>query len=289
MKHALSSVLFACLAMMVPLAATETTVAFQTSNFAFDDEGKFNPATFPIGGLVRITDQIQGNLDGTIQFVSDPVYGNSLSARATYHTAYLDISAGPTFGVLNSGTDPDNILILFQPGLGIGFSVTVPGVLVASADTDFALPPAESSDGQVYLRRSELSAGFYLPNVLCTLGITQRNSSETGSDAKIKSMTDYGLYTTAFRKGSAFRVGVNFIYRVADYYIASGSDANRKIGNLVLGGGLTWAPKADFNLFVDGNGTLYSFSLGDKVTGLDSFLFELRAGMQIKTQGLPSR
>jgi hypothetical protein len=67
---------------------------------------------------------------------------------------------------------------------------------------------------------------------------------------------------------------------VLDYYIDPDSAANRKIANLVLGGGVTWAPTTDFSVFADGNGALYSFSLGDEVSGLDRFMFDLRAGVK---------
>ena len=79
-------------------------------------------------------------------------------------------------------------------------------------------------------------------------------------------------------------VGVDFIYREADYYLGEGADANRKVGNLVLGGSLTWSPKNDFGVFVAGDGSLYSFSLTSaKVDNLDKFLFDLKAGVKIKT------
>ena len=72
---------------------------------------------------------------------------------------------------------------------------------------------------------------------------------------------------------SPFRVSVDFIYRVLDYYIASGSSSNMKLGNLVLGGGLTWAPHNDFNVFIKGDGAVYTFSLGKTEAGLSNFMF----------------
>ncbi|HQL32158.1 MAG TPA: hypothetical protein PK969_02765 [Treponemataceae bacterium] len=272
---------FAC----IPMWSMEFVLAAQSSNFAFNASGEFTPEKIKTGSSFQITDRIQSNLDGKIVFDSDPVCGNLLSARASYKTSYLEISAGPAFGILNSGSDTSDIAFLVQPGLGIGFSIIAPGILVATADTDFALPPPSQNSGQVYLQKSTISVGFYLPNILCSVAVSQRTNSATGTDNTIKSLTDYGFYTEAFKKGSAFRVGIDFVYRVCDYYATAGSDANRKIGNLVLGGAVTWVPKDDLNFFIDGNGALYSFSLDESVPDLDKFMFDLKMGVKIKTGG----
>ena len=102
-------------------------------------------------------------------------------------------------------------------------------------------------------------------------------------------MTDYGLYTEAYKKGAPFRVSVNFIYRVSDYYAGTDNPINKKIGNLLLGGGLTWAPQNDINVFLSGNGSLYSFSLGEKVDALDKFYFDAKVGVIIRAGSAGSK
>lgn len=273
---------------LFPLGAAEFSVSALASNFAFDDDGKIQPDSPGYGTKFSYRDQLMSNLDGIVSFESDPVNGNLLSARASWAASILEISAGPSFGVLNSSSDSDGVPVLFQPGLGIGFSVILPGILTAEADTDFALPPASGTAGQVYLQKSRLAAGLFFPNVLCTLAVSQRsNSLYSPTVPLLKSTTDYGLYTEAFRKGAPWRISIDFVYRVMDYFKAEDSDANRKIANLVLGGGLTWSPKNDFNVFVTGNGSLYSFSLNDAtVNDLDKFLFDVKAGVMIRTEKL---
>lgn len=281
-----------CMGMcLLPLHAMEITSSVQTSNFAFTNSGSLAPANLLYGLDFSITEQLQKQLEGKISFDSDPINGNTLSARGIFRTSFLEISAGPSFGVLNSSGSTTDVPILFQPGMGIGISVLAPGIVVATADTEFALPPPAITGGQVYLQKSELTAGFYLPNVLCTVGIKQRtNTLATAlAQSRIKSITDYGFYTESFKKGSVFRIKVNFIYRLSDYYLSATPAANQKIGNLVLGGGLTWIPKNDFQMFLDGNGALYSFSLGQTVAGLDSLYFDLRLGVKMRIgQNTPS-
>ncbi len=282
MKHTISVCVLFFLALMIPLGALELNVSGQTSSFAMKDNGDFTPASPNYGMAFSISEQIQEQLEGKVSFESDPLIGNTVAARVAYRTSFLEISAGPSFGVLNTSGNSKDIPVLFQPGVGIGFSITAPGIVVAHADTDFALPSV--SGGQVYLQKSELSAGFYLPNVLCRIAINQRtNSLETLIATRVKSVTDYGLYTESYKKGSLFRIGVNFIYRISDYAVSASPADNRKIGHLVLGGGLTWIPKNDFNLFIDGNGSLYSFSLGKMDTTLAATFFEVRAGAKIIT------
>lgn len=268
----------------IPVTASDLAFSVLASNSAFSDDGELLPSAIPFGCAFSFTDRISDNLEGIVAFESEPVNGNLLSARASWETSFLGISAGPSFGVLNSDKGADDVVVLFQPGLGIGFSFTLPGIIVASADTDFALPPSSGMAGQVYIQKSKFSAGFYFPNVLCTLAVSQRsNSLYSFIKPRVRSITDYGLYTEAFRKGAPWRVAVDFIYRTTDYFLAEESDANLKIGNLVLGGGLTWSPKNDFSVFASGNGSLYSFSLNDaKPADLDKFYFEAKAGMTLK-------
>jgi hypothetical protein len=272
-------------AVLSPLGAAEISASAGMSNFAFTDSGNIQPLTMHYGTAVSFRDQLMNNLDGIVGFECSPVNGNLLSARASWTTSILEISAGPSFGMLNSSSGAKEVPTLFQPGLGIGFGVTIPGIVTVNADTDFALPPASGAAGQVYLQKSKLSVGFFLPNTICTLGINQESNSRNSLvEPRIKSITDYGLYTEAYRKGAPWRIGVDFIYRVSDYYLGEDADENRKIGNLVLGGALTWSPKSDFAVFVSGDGSLYSFSLtSDKVDNLDKLLFDLKAGVKITT------
>ena len=285
MKNCMSCIVLFFSVMCFPLAAAEFNCSGQTSNFAFNNDGALSPGKPREGFAVSVQDQLNNLLDGKISFEMDPVNGNLLSARALWHASFMELSAGPSFGVLNSSGNKHSVPVLFQPGLGIGFSITMPGKVIVRADTDFALPPATSSDGQVYIQRSELSLGFYLPNDLCTLKISQRqNTLEKSDGSRIKSITDYGFCNEIFKKGSPFRFSVDFIYRVQDFYISEDSDSNCKIGNLVLGGGLTWAPKADFSIFMKGNGSIYSFSLRDKINDLDRFHYDFTVGMRIVTK-----
>jgi len=276
MKHVVPVTAAILLLPLFQLGATDISVTGKTSAFNFNAAGVPDPAQQRWGYDFYVEDQLTEALIGKIAYDCDPENGSTLSARASYRTSYLEISAGPTFGILNSSSS-GGVANLFQPGLGIGFKLLAPGQVVAKADTDFALPAPASSTGQIFLQRSELSIGFYLPNVLCSVGIKQKTNTESGG--LVKGITDVGLYTESFKKGSPFRISVDFIYRVMDYYVASGSASNTKTAHLVLGGGLTWEPKNDLSLFIEGDGAIYSYSLGGSLTGLDKFLFDVRAGV----------
>ncbi len=269
------------------LRAADIELSTSVSTFGLDDGGSFEPFEPGIGFGFSVTDRLKDNLEATISFDRDPVNGNLLSARASYHTSFLVISAGPSFGVLNSSSD-DAISNLLQPGLGIGFKVILPGVVVATVDSEFAFPPAANNEGQAYLQRGEISAGFYLPNVLCTLKASQRTDVETlaGGASALRSTTDYGLYTEAFMKGSPFRISLDFIYRIVEYRDSLVPLNDRSYGNLVLGCGLTWAPKDDLSFFLSGNGSLYTFAIDDSAADVDSFLFDVKFGVRFATKPL---
>lgn len=262
------------------ITAGEFTAAIVASNQKFNSDASFSPKKPHFGGLFILQDEIGNNVDSILSFEADPLNGNTLTARVLFKTSYLEISAGPSFGVLNASSKKGGVTNLFQPGLGMGFSIIAPGILVAHADTDFALPAPGDSRGTIFLQKSTVSAGFYLPNVLCSLAINQKTNTESGK--KITSITDYGFYTESFRKGSNFRISVDLIYRISEFFIAPEDTGNRKLGNLVLGGGLTWAPSMDLNIFFLGTSSLYTFSLGELETGIDDPLFEIKSGIKMK-------
>ena len=287
MKNFWSPCIVLLCALAFPIAAAEVTVSGDACNFGFDAEGALQQGKPRFGAGISLSDRISDRLDATIAVGRDPVIGNLVSARAAYRTSILEISAGPSFGVLNSGSGTKDVPILFQPGLGIGFKVVVPGYLIAKADTDFALPPASRMEGQVYLQRSELSAGFYLPNVLCTVKVSQRNNTqELESGSRLHSLSDYGFYTVAFKKGSPFRISIDFIYRILDFKTDEAGTDNAKIGNLLLGTGVTWSPNSNLSVFAKANSALYSFSLGGETDDLDRFMYEVSLGVKFVTKDL---
>ncbi len=280
-------VLFLLLVAPLSLFATDLDICATTSTFTFDGMGYLSAWSPSFGGKIAVTDKLTSRMDGTISFERDTVSGNTLSAMGTYRTSFLEISGGPSLGVLNSTQDDDDVTMLFQPGLALGFSVIIPGKFIGRAYSEFALPPAASSAGQVYLQRGELSIGFYLPNILCTARVSQRSTVTLGDSMTItKSIIDYGIYSEAFKKGSPFRINVDFIYRVSDYYLSTDNPANRKFGHLVLGGGATWVPRNDFNIYIRGAGSLYTFSLLDDVNDQNDFFFDLSLGVRM-TLGSP--
>ncbi len=284
MKMILFPCMLAITLLAFPIAAAEISVSTKASDFAIDDSGKLEGVTPGFGGSVSVSDRISDRLECLVFFDRDPATGNLLGGRARYNTSFMELSAGPTFGILNSDGDKDDAKTLFQPGIGIGMRIVVPGIVIATADTDFALPSASFSNGQTFIQRGELSASFYLPNVLCTARISQRNRSSAYylGDA-VWSVTDIGLYNEAFKKGSPFRISVDFIYRIQNFSSYNLADPI-KVGNLILGTGATWSPNANASFFAKVNGALYSFTLNEKVSDLGDFRYDVSLGARIVTK-----
>lgn len=288
MKRVYGALIAVCMcAGSLPLFSMELSAALASSNFTVNLDGQFDPDQFSFGGEFEMRDRLSDSLSGSITWKTDPFTGNLLKARAVYRTPFLEIGAGPSFGVLNSEKGTNTWSLLFQPGMGIGVNVLLPGIWIASIDTDFALPSAVQVSGQHYIGSSSISAGFYLPNLLCSLAVSQRNGvTEDMLGTRVISLTDYGLYTTAFKKGSPFRISIDFIYRYLEYYYWSIDTDSKKIGNLVLGCGIEWLPKSDISFFVEGTGAVYSFSIGDTLDDLETFMIELKTGITIKLSEL---
>lgn len=269
----------------LPLTAIEITIAGAASSFGFDRTGELDTALPAPGFTLGMTERITPLISAELLLDQDPVTGRSLGARLSYETPFISISAGPFFGLMNEDNDKDMVPVLLRSGLSLGFSLTVPGLLVADAGADFCLPATVTAGEVVDIYRSSLSLGFYLPNLLCSLGISQKGTTvSTGSSSSIRSQTDYGFYTEAFKKQSPWKINVDFIWRVTDYFIAEDDPANKKLAHLVLGVGTSWSPGTGLAFFGSVNSSLYSFSLGDPVPGLDEYLFDARLGMRYDIQ-----
>jgi hypothetical protein len=135
MKKYLLTVAALCLIPLTCLGATDITVSGKTSAFVFNAQGIPDPAKQRWGFDASIEDQLTDALSGKIRFDNDPENGNTLSARANYRTSYLEISAGPSFGILNSSSS-GGIANRGRPDrVGLGKRLA-PGSVVASADTD---------------------------------------------------------------------------------------------------------------------------------------------------------
>lgn len=290
MKKILFFVLI-CVISVPAIFAVEVQIAGNFNNYFFEKNGEIDPDAYQYGLFFQIKDQVVDNLEAKIAIESIIFEEYTVSGRVSYSTSYLEISAGPTFGILNKTVDKASFSYLIQPGLGIGFSIISPGYFVAKADTDFALPSATDGHGQAYIQKGELSFGFYLPHMLCSLAVRQKASALSGTTNMITGTTDYGFYTEAFKKGSPFRANVDFILRITDCFFPDLPDTSHKNSHLVLGGGITWAPNSSFNLFAYGTGSMYTISLLDLKPTLQNFLFDFKLGMTFlmggKTNNMP--
>jgi len=280
----MKTLIFLILAVLaLPLSAIEITIAGAASSFGFDRKGGLETPLPAMGLTLGLTEQITPLLSAELLLDQDPVIGRSLGARFSYETSFISMTAGPFFGLMNE--DKDTVPVLLRSGLSLGFSLIVPGLLVADASADFCLPTTTTVGEIADIYRSSLSLGFYLPNLLCSIGISQKGTTvASGTTSHIRSQTDYGFYTEAFKKQSPWKINVDFIWRVTDYFINEGNPTNKKLAHLILGLGTSWSPGLGLAFFGSINSSLYSFSLGDPVPGLDTFIFDARLGLRYDIQ-----
>jgi hypothetical protein len=147
-------------------------------NLAFDKEqtsalsdpanaGAFSPQTFPLL-LARLSVDHRG-LAYSGGFERDPLMRNRLFANIKAELDCFFIEAGPFIGLFNSSKLPVN------PGISAALGLGIPGIVFARAKGSSTLGTVMEIKGNYSQNTGDISAGFWVPHVICSLNMSVRN------------------------------------------------------------------------------------------------------------------
>ncbi|MDR0402569.1 MAG: hypothetical protein LBH35_03165 [Treponema sp.] len=202
-----------CLSAVLRLNAMDLTVLGGLGNAAFDDKsvvpvgnGEFEGKLYP---LARIQlDQTFSDflaLSGALE--RDPVLKNRFWAEARISSGVFSVSAGPLFGLFNSGENG------IRPGIQAGIHFDIPGIIFAALNAGSTFGSLKS-EGDYEARHGRLEFGFWLPNIINTFSISEKNydSRETGNLDAGNRILRYQYSADIYAKNIPFEVIVNFGY-----------------------------------------------------------------------------
>lgn len=255
-------------------------LSFSSSNFSFKKDSSFRKIP-DFGGVFSIEENITAQMKGKLVIERDSENGNLIWSRISYDTAHLSVSLGPSLGFFNSTGNKNDILALFQPGLGIGMNFSAPGGFFAGIDTSFALATMGTTENSVYLQSGFINVGFLFYNLLAQLKITQKNKTLiTDGKSRYFSITDYGLYTEAFSKASGLRFPINIFFRHSRYLVKNEPDLKKEFGFVIVETGLTHAVNNDVEWFFTFGSSVYTFALTKQKTAVKNFFFKAEFGVK---------
>jgi hypothetical protein len=160
------------------LSALDLEVSGGLGNLAFDREDSssrsaankaFAPHIFPLA-LVRVSGEYRG-LAYHAAFERDPLMGNRLSAAVRGELDFLFLEAGPFTGLFNTEKQPVN------PGLSAALGMVFPGIAFVQAGGMSTLGNTLDARGTYSQLSGDISAGFWVPYVVCSLNVSTRNNT----------------------------------------------------------------------------------------------------------------
>jgi hypothetical protein len=267
MKHP-SSRLAAVLilaATALPAAALELGLEATTSNlqFPWTPASPIASTTFPttnyfFGGQAYVSAGLGEDAAFRLSYERDPVLRNSFTGLVQFDRGITRISVGPLIGFLNSDSAP------ISAGLSTSIRFQWPGVAYVSMRSDGGTAVSLLQAGSDPQARTELSAGFYVPNAIVSALVSAKRFTEL--DAKGGLVTDgltrYAVSVEAFKKNVPYTAlaSVGYELRSKSYATSGTTDG---LGAVVLG--LDASAELSRGLKLLGN-----FSSGAYVYGTDA-------------------
>jgi hypothetical protein len=170
-----------CLSAVLYLSGLELTVLGGLGNLSFDAKstpignGEFEGTPYPFVRL-GLNETVSDSLEFSGVIERDPVLRNHLRAEAKISSDLFAVSAGPVLGLFNSSESA------VRPGVQAGIRFDLPGIVFAALNAGSTFGSLES-EGDYEARHGRLELGFWLPNIVNTISISEKSydSREKGS------------------------------------------------------------------------------------------------------------
>ena len=252
-----------------------------TSNFALKGDGSYR--TLPdFGGSLLVEEQILPHFNVRLAIERDSEIGNTIWSTFSYKSSVLEISLGPSLGILNSVLATTDILSSFQPGIAMGLHIATENGFIAGFAGNFAVAVANASDNFAFLQSGSATLGYRFPNLLSELRFSHKGKVGLSKGYKsFFSITDYGLYTETFSKPSRLKVPLNVIFRHIRYTSSKAKDEKKSYGNILLEAGLKFTMNSDVEVGFLCGASVYSFVLGNERGGIQKFFFRSKCSVKV--------
>lgn len=250
------------------------------SSFGLKHDGDYR--TIPdFGGLISLEEQVLPHFKVKLAFERDSEIGNTVWAKLTYETSIVDISLGPSLGLLNSIGSIGDALSSFHPGLIMDIHLRTNVGFVAGFSGTFAIATLGVTEAHAYIQDASVDLGYRFPNLIGILRLSHRGrlGIVDGQRATF-SITDYGLYTETFSKPSRLKIPINIIFRHIRYISQKTDQEQKNYGNILFETGfhLTISNEVDFNVLC--GAAIYSFTLGELQSNVSKFFFNSKIGLR---------
>lgn len=275
--------LAAMLACLAPAYGLDLGVEalFGNLNLPWGSDDPIAGAAYPAdlwvyGARVSLTHTIMDGVTLETAYVTDPVLRHLLKSVIAYQAGIVKLSAGPVLGLFNSPQTP------LKAGMSVGLRLDLPGIMFVEARADSSLGAGLVSEGDYAQEYAEVSGGWYVPNALCSLGLTTRklHMVSPGGDLLSDTSNRYAFKVEVYQKGSPWRVLLSMGYQDFSRLYAGGQ--RDSLGSVFLGARVTADLSESLTINAELESAVYAFGMDD-LTGrppaAGSFLFRSGLGL----------
>ncbi|WP_319561748.1 hypothetical protein [Marispirochaeta sp.] len=268
------------------LSALEIGASFNAGSLNLSPDRKINDTSisgtdYLYGVSVFASSPVADNLKLETGLYYDPVLRYSISALLNYRSDYFQLKAGPFFGFLN---DWDTIL---KPGISTEVLVDIPGTVFARLRADSSIGGRIVREGDYLQEKSILGVGFYIPNAICEVSLTNKTYTEKISSGERENhFRQYAFSTDIYQKNRPYRVKLTFAYQTRTLSFIEATTTEHVLNSLVLGTRLDVKTSDRLDVFFDLESNVYSFGEADDTfidladSGIGVYLFTLSAGFR---------
>jgi hypothetical protein len=286
------------LGISIPIFSLEVGTNFHIGNLAFDTsristDTTFTGLTFPWGVDAYVNHSVNEQIGIHVGLYMDSILRNMAFTLFTYKESFLELSVGPFFGLLNSDTT------LLKSGISTSIKLEFPGIVFIRFRADSSIGGRMVQAGDYLQERNDLAVGFYVPQAICSLGLTTKTyTGKTYPGEVIDNLYVYSFKTDIFQKNTPYKVIVDFaLHQLSKTYIVSSVTTVHApvhaLNSLVAGfiidifisDFLTITAALDSSIYTFGTDTL----LGVTNPGPGGYLFQASAGVKINIDSIIER
>jgi hypothetical protein len=284
-RHLLPSLIAFLFAIALPLEGIEIGIEPRSGNLMipWDQDSPTVGAQYPaskyfFGGSAWFTAPLGEDASIKVAYDRDPVLRNSLLATVLFERGVTKIAVGPLVGAYNTSAVP------FSAGLSASVTLRWPGTAYLSIRSDGGLALSVLQTGNDPQARTELAAGFYVPNAIVSGVLVAKRFNETDSSGNLiatDSFTRYALTVDVFKKNVPYTLLASIGYELRSKKYAA-SALTDTLGSVVAGATVNAQLVEGMRLTADLSSGFYTFGLNNLLNrGPKSSAFLFSAGLGV--------
>lgn len=267
-----------------PLFSLEIATEARAGNLFIPwSQGAATVGAFPAdnvfwGAAVSVSDSVGDSLSYRIGYETDPILRHLVSVLLTYDLGFAQFSAGPFLGAFNSREAP------LKGGLSTSLRLEWPGKVFASIRSDSSLGGGLLAAGDYIQEITEISAGWYVYNAICTLSMQTKKFyiQETASLMTQDRLARYTFDVNVYRKGAPLTLVWTLGYQALSKTWDEGTAETDTLGSVILGTRADWRLGRRLRVTARLETSVFSFGtegLSGQSPDPSAFLFNAGLGM----------